>query len=55
MDHVTEKKADQVRAYFRDCMRSLSEQDERPRSLEFARERAAAFGANRRVIPRPRV
>jgi len=54
MDHITDKKPDQVRAYFRDCMRSLSAQDERPRSLEFARERAAAMGANRRVLPRPK-
>ena len=42
-----------IRGYFRDCLRALTT-DESPRSLEFARERAAANGPNRRVIPRPK-
>jgi DNA primase len=54
IEDVTGKNPDLVRTYFGDCVRRLAEQDDRPRSLEFARERAAAIGANRRVLPRPR-
>lgn len=43
-----------VQAYLRDCLRTLADHEDQPRDLEFARQRAAAIGANRRILPRPR-
>jgi hypothetical protein len=54
IDYTTGDDAERTKAYFRDCVRLLLDQDERPRVLELARERAAAQGVNRRVLPRPR-
>ncbi len=49
---LTEHDPARLRAYLHDCLAALRE-DDRPRSLELARQHHAATGANRRALPRP--